>query len=311
MPDAVHLWIVILHYNGYADTRACLRSLLKAEKTEEPVNILMVDNGSRDDSPARLQTEFTARVEFLSTSRNLGYAGGNNLGIQCALNAGANLILLLNNDTIVAPDFIATILRAATQQPEVGMWGGKIFYLDAPERIWYAGGEMQTWLGRTRHFGFGQRDCAVLQREREVDFITGCAMLARAEVFAKLGLLDETLFLYYEDVDFCQRAERAGIIMRYLPNAVLRHKVGAGVGKQMTSDYLYYQTRNRYHVLQRGRGLIYKLWLLVLHLVVYTGVRMFLIALHGGPNRLQKMRAIGQGAWDALRRRYGPRLTLA
>lgn len=306
MREPIRLWIVVLHYNDATDTRACLRSLRDAEETKETVNILVVDNGSRDESLSQLKNEFAAQIEFLSTARNLGYAGGNNLGVQHALKNGATLILLLNNDTIVARDFITTILQAAEQQPEIGMWGMKIFYLHEPERIWYAGGEVQTWLGRTRHFGFNRHDSAAFQREREVDFITGCALLVRAEVFAKLGLLDETLFLYYEDADFCRRALRAGIRMCYLPNAVLWHKVGAGIGERITADYLYYQTRNRYLVLQRDCGMLYKFWLFILHLAVYTGLRMILVALRG-PHRMQKIRAITQGAWHALQGRYGIR----
>ncbi|MCG3154077.1 MAG: hypothetical protein DKINENOH_00669 [bacterium] len=304
-PEAVaqtNLWVIILHWNNEADTAACVESLLHNRVENARLTLLVVDNGTRDDLPRRWQARFDERVKFLRLADNLGYAGGNNHGIRLALAQGAGLILLLNNDTTMPVDFLANFIAAAQRHPAAGIFGCKIFYAEPDDRLWYAGGSLQPWLGRTRHFGLGRRDRPRFQQEREVDFVTGCAMLVRPQVFTKIGLLDETLFLYYEDADFCQRARRAGIRMRYVPAAVLRHKVGAGAGRNLTSRYLYYQTRNRYWVMQRGRSRLFCAWLLFLHFFVYSGLRLLYVGLRGARPRLPLMAAIWQGCCDGQQR---------
>ncbi|MDZ7268259.1 MAG: glycosyltransferase family 2 protein [candidate division KSB1 bacterium] len=298
----LNLWVIILHWNSEADTSACVAALLQNRTGQEVrVTLLVVDNGSGDDLPRCWHGRFDARVRVLRLPRNLGYAGGNNRGIEMALAAGADLILLLNNDTTMPADFLAHLLAAARRHPGTGIFGCKIFYADPADRLWYAGGRLQPGLARTRHLGLGQRDHPRFQQEREVDFVTGCAMLVRSPVFAKIGLLDETLFLYYEDVDFCRRAQRAGIAMRYVPAAVLWHKVGAGAGHKLTPLYLYYQTRNRPRVWRRGRGRLYRAWLLFLHLCFYSGMRLVYVGLCGARPRPLLLAAIWRGCRDGLR----------
>lgn len=294
------LWVIILHWNKYEDTRDCVRLLLQNRIENAQTQLLVIDNGSSQQACNQLRQDFRDKIELLRTDRNLGCAGGNNLGIQHALAQGADLILLLNNDTTMSADFLSNFVNATERHPEADIFGCKIFYQQRPDRLWFAGGSINAWLGNTSHFGFNQPDNPKFQKEREVSFITGCAMLIRAVVFSKIGLLDESLFLYYEDVDFCQRAQRAGVKLLFTPQAALQHKVGAGVGQNLTPAYLYYQMRNRYRVLQRGRSFAFRGWLLMLHLTVYCGFRMLYVASCGGSDRWRQMQAIWQGCRDSF-----------
>lgn len=301
------LAIVIVNWNNFPDTRACLHSIFAADCQNFSLHLFVVDNGSKDDSLSRLREEFGARVEILASEKNLGFAGGNNLAIRRALAQGAELVLLLNNDTIVAADVFQKLLEACRSYPDFGIFGGKIYYHNEPQRLWYAGGEIYRGLARTRHLGFGQLDHPIYQKSRPVSFITGCLMLVRREVFEKIGLLEESLFLYFEDVDFCLRAARQNIAMRYVPAAVISHKVGAGGRGEYTPPYLYYQTRNRYLVLQKAGSRLYHLWLLVLHIFLYSALRAALVAILPGKQKWRRLRAIWQGCWDGLRGRVGPK----
>ena len=155
----------------------------------------------------------------------MGFAGGNNIGIQHALKRGSEFALLLNNDTTIDPDALGTLLRTMEENPEAGIVGGKIYYLDRPNVIWFAGGYFNANSGFGDHYGKSEEDHGQYNRVRECDFITGCCMLIRCEVCEKIGLLDDSYFLYYEDADFCTRARRAGYSVLYQPRAVIYHKI--------------------------------------------------------------------------------------
>lgn len=298
---------VIVNWNNFPDTRSCLQSLFAADHRDISLHVIVVDNGSDDDSLTRLTEEFGNDVEIMASPQNLGFAGGNNLAIRRALAQGADLVLLLNNDTVVAPDLFKKLLAACMAHPNVGIFGARIYYHNVPNRLWYAGGKVMRWAGRTRHLGFGKLDNPSYQRSRPVTFITGCFMLVRRAVFEKIGLLDETLFLYFEDVDFCLRARRHGYAMLYAPGMVIWHKVGAGARGQYSWQYLYYQTRNRYLVLRKDENCLYQLWLLLLHIFLYGVLRSGLVAISSQKGRWRRICAIWQGCWDGLRGHTGPR----
>jgi hypothetical protein len=266
-----------------------------------------VDNGSTDDSLSRLEKEFGSRLEIINSPQNLGFAGGNNLAIKHALAQGADLLLLLNNDTVVAPELFMNLFAACRDYPQIGIFGGKIYYHHEPQRLWYAGGEISRGWARTRHWNFGQLDRPLAPKPRSVSFITGCFMLVRRRVFEKIGLLDETFFLYFEDADFCLRAAQHHLALLYLPQAVIWHKVGAGRHGHYSPHYLYYQTRNRYLLLRKTGGWLYHFWLLLLHIFLYTFLRALIAAFSPDPAKWSRLRAILQGGWDGLCGRTGPR----
>jgi GT2 family glycosyltransferase len=184
--------IVSLNLNGYRDTRDCLESLQQVQYPN--FDVIVVDNGSSDDSSARLQEEFP-EAKLLRSQENLGFSGGNNLGIEHALDNGADYVLLLNNDTVVDPNFLSYLVQVGESEPRIGILGPKIFYLSEPQRIWYAGGYVKYGNGVCGHLGIDQLDQeGQFSRVEDTEFITGCAMIIKSSVFREIGLLDSKFF---------------------------------------------------------------------------------------------------------------------
>ena len=183
-----------------------------------------------------------------STRRNLGFAGGNNVGIRYALDHEADYVLLLNNDTVAQNDFIGPLLKVAENDEEVGIVGGKINYHDAPDRVWFGGGRMSLWRAGGYHMGFNQiDDPRAFRGTVNASFVTGCLMLIKKEVLERVGLFDEDYFAYLEDLDFCYRVMRGGWRLKVNRDVRILHKVGGSqrrTGGPSTSE-IYYGTRNR------------------------------------------------------------------
>lgn len=236
--------IVIINWNNYEDTKECIESLEQTKYSNK--EIIIVDNGSTDDSYHKLKKRF-AQHRIISNKENLGFSAGCNLGIRYALENSADYVLLLNNDTIVDNYAIAELVNGITQNEEIGLIGGKIFYFNEMNKIWSAGGGIKRFTKKTFQFGEKQFNNKKYNSEREVDFLSGCCLLIRREVFEKIGLLDPDYFMYYEDVDFCLRAKNFYKIM-YLPQAVIWHKV-SNTSKKSFRDY--YRMKNHILLLKK------------------------------------------------------------
>jgi GT2 family glycosyltransferase len=242
--------IIILNYNGREDTLACLRSM--EHLTYPNVQVIVVDNGSTDGSVEAFRAQHP-RFTLIETGANLGFTGGNNVGIRHALEHGADYIMLLNNDTVVAPDMLDVMVAVMEANPGVGVTGPTIYYYDAPETIWSAGGGIDWSRGLTWMIGIDEEDKAQFGLSpRSVDFVTGCAILARREVWQKVGLLDDKFFMYYEETEWCVRARRAGFDIMHVPSAMVWHKISKEQRAASTRTY-YYMTRNRLLFLYRSR----------------------------------------------------------
>ncbi len=224
--------IVVLTWNGRDLTMDCLRSL-EAVATPD-LRVMVVDNASSDGTVETIRARYGDRVDILVNASNLGYAGGNNAGIRRAVDAGASFVLLLNNDTTVAPDFVDALLTPMMEEPRIGITAPKIYYATPPTRIWYAGGEVSMWKGTARHIGIREEDRGQFDTPHDVAYATGCALLARRDVFERVGLLDESYKAYFEDTDFCMRATRAGFGIRYVPTARVWHRISASTGGQVS-----------------------------------------------------------------------------
>jgi GT2 family glycosyltransferase len=241
--------VVVLNWNGWCDTQVCLRSLRELDYSN--VSTYLVDNGSTDGSVERCKAEFPWAA-VIQNEENLGFAGGNNIGIRRALSDGADYVLLLNNDTVVEPTLLSHLVSAGEQSVRVGIVGPKIYYDSERRRIWFAGGRI-TPPGRIGHYGWNQIDQGQCDEPREVDFITGCAMLIKRAVFERIGCLASEFFLLFEETDFCVRARRHDFICWYEPRATLYHKVSASFGG-FSPDYYYYLSRN--YLLFQERNMI-------------------------------------------------------
>lgn len=235
---------VVLSWNGREDTLAALESL-------RGIETVVVDNGSTDGSGDAVAERFP-EVELIRVGVNLGFAGGNNVGVRRALDRGANWVLLLNNDAMVEPGLVDALAAAAAARPDAGVLACKVLYADS-DRLWYAGADFDPYLGRSRHRGFGRPDApgAVEETERA----TGAAMAVSRAAIEAAGLLDEELFLYAEDLEWSLRIRNAGFAVVYVPDARVRHRVSSAAGGAGSPITSYYETRNMLAVVERYRPL--------------------------------------------------------
>lgn len=231
MDDSPLVYIILLTWNGKADTLECLRSLQHI--TYSNARVLVVDNASTDGTVATVQREFP-HVELMVNGSNLRFAGGNNVGIRRALQQDAAYVLLLNNDTVVDRVFLGHLVRAAEREPRIGMVGPKIYYAHEPQRIWFAGGKVEWWKGWISHVGVRELDHGQYDQPSETAYLTGCCLFVKRAVIDAIGLLDEAYYLYGEDADWCLRASRAGFTLLYVPSARIWHKLSVSSGGHLS-----------------------------------------------------------------------------
>jgi GT2 family glycosyltransferase len=225
------VYIVVLTWNGKADTLECLQSLQRL--TYSNARILVVDNASEDGTAEAVRLSFPG-VELIWNESNLRFAGGNNIGIKYSFRQGADYVLLLNNDTVVDRDFLAHLVQKAEQDKQVGIVGPKVYYYGDSKRIWFAGGRIEWWKGWVSHIGIRETDTHQYDALRQVDYVTGCCMLVKREVVDAVGTLDEKFYLYVEDVDWCVRARQAGFKVVYVPSSHIWHKISSSSGEHLS-----------------------------------------------------------------------------
>jgi len=234
--------IVLVNWNGKVDTLECLDSLHSLEYPN--YQVVVVDNASTDGTVEHFHPDY-CWVHVIEAGDNLGFVGGNNLGIDYALSILADYILLLNNDTLVSPDFLTKLVEVLESDPGVGMAGPLIYYYKDPGIIWSAGGEVNWKLGDSSMVGLDQVDQGQFGTQPySVDFLTGCAMLLPVEVIQKVGKLDTRFFAYYEDTEWCIRIAKAGFTLKVVPQAKIWHKISKEA-RETTPRVHYYMSRNR------------------------------------------------------------------
>ena len=241
--------IVVLTWNGRALTMECLESLASLEY--ENVDVIVVDNASTDGTADAVRDAYGDRVTIVENSRNLGFSLGNNVRIRHALENGADFVLLLNNDTVVDPALVDRLVEGITVSKDIGIVGPKIYYASPPDRIWFAGGEVSLSRGVSRHIGIRERDTGQYDAVRDVDYVTGCALMAGRRVFDTIGYLDPAFTAYYEDVDFCMRARREGFRVVYVPKGKVWHKISSSTGGQLGTAKLLRKLRSTVLFLRR------------------------------------------------------------
>jgi GT2 family glycosyltransferase len=226
----VNLSAVVLNWNGGDDTLAALASL-------KGVPTICVDNGSTDGSDRTVEERFPA-VELLRTGANLGFAGGNNAGIARAFERGADWVLLLNNDATAEPGLVDALERAAAARPDAGLLACTILEPDGAT-VQYAGASFNARLGYS-----GRVSTVVPGSVRDVGRADGAALAVSREAVERAGMLDESLFMYVEDVDWSLRIRAAGFAVVLVPDARVRHKGSAASGGSASTTNLYSDTRN-------------------------------------------------------------------
>lgn len=242
--------IIVLTWNGKDDTLECLESLRRVDYPS--FRVILVDNSSTDGAAEAVRQGFP-EVEVIETGENLGFAGGNNIGIRHALDWGFDAALLLNNDTIVDPGFLSALVEPLYRSEDVAATNPLIYYYAQPDVIWSAGGEIDERTGIAYQRHIDEKDAGQVADEEVVDYGVGTALLIRREAIEKVGLLDHEYFLYYEESDWCFRARDAGYKTLFVPRSKIRHKVSRGFEGRSAAQ-LYYFCRNRLYFLKK-RGM--------------------------------------------------------
>ena len=251
--------IIIVNYNGSSDTRECLRSL--AQITYPTYDVIVIDNGSRDKEEAYALQKNFPDVTVIRSEENRGFAGGNNIGIKVAEERGSDYVLLVNNDTTVDAKFLDAMVAAAEADAHIGMVGAKIYYHAQPEMIWYDGG-LFSWRKGAQHAHIGTRDAQPNDAtSRRTDFITGCAMLVRMSAIKKIGLLEESFFMYHEDADWCLRARKEGFLLVVAPGAHVWHKIARSAVALGEPRIHYYDARNMLLLARRNASFPVRTWI--------------------------------------------------
>lgn len=230
--------VIILNFNVKKELLKCIESVQAS--TYKGVDIIVVDNHSNVDISYSL--EKFKDLRFIQNKENLGYTGGNNIGIKVALELGVDYCLILNPDTQIDRNCIKNLVKGA-EKLNAGIAGPKIYFA-GEKRIWHAGGLMDSSNVIGSHRGVDEEDHGQYDNVTEVDFVSGAAFFVKREVFEKIGYFDENFFLYYEDADFCLRAKKAGFTIYYIPSSLVYHENASstGLGSPLQD---YFITRNR------------------------------------------------------------------
>ncbi|MDD2487616.1 MAG: glycosyltransferase family 2 protein [Candidatus Gracilibacteria bacterium] len=233
--------IIVVNYNSSNDLLETMESLDKF--SDEIFDAYIVDNASDKDDLMNLENNLNKKHFLIKLEKNLGFAGGNNVAIKECLNKGYDYLFLLNPDTIIEDKNFFEIIEEQIIKEKADIIGPLIKFYPEKDKIYFAGGEVNKYTAFTKMVGKKEIDVGQFKENIEYDFITGCAMVIRKEVFERIGLLPEEYFLYFEETDFCMNAKNEGFKIIFTPKTYLYHKVSTSI-KYLSNTYLYYMIRN-------------------------------------------------------------------
>jgi GT2 family glycosyltransferase len=279
--------IVIVNWNGYHDTVECIESLENIQYDD--FNIILIDNGSDSEEVLKLMST-NHRLKVILLRRNLGFALANNVGILVALESKSELILLLNNDTVVDPWFLSEMVRIAVGDRRIGILGPKIYYYNNRNKLWYAGGKLNLYLNHKTK-GQNHKDDGQFDDIKQVDWISGACMLIRKSVVDKIGYLPKEYFLGWEDIDYCTNATKNGFKCVYVPRSHIWHKASASFkhhGLSYRQIFLGFRNRviMRYKYLSAPKFLLF---VIAQFLVIIPMHASFYFLIHRDTRRVRSM----------------------
>lgn len=256
--SANHVWALVLMYGHEDVTADCIASLTRQDHAE--LTILLIDNDASDGGGARLRARFP-QIRYLDTGGNVGFTGGMNRGLAHALEHGADDVLFLNNDTVLEPTCVSTLLRARKALPDAGIVAPKILYGNPP-LLWYAGGDLSRARAIAVHRHFLEPDRPGEDRIERVTFASGCGFMMPASVARRVGGFAEDFFIYCEDVDLCMRLDAAGYGIYYVPAARMEHRHTPA--PEPSPFEIRHRDRNRRRIARRSYGqarrLVFAAW---------------------------------------------------
>jgi GT2 family glycosyltransferase len=285
--------VVLLNWNGLADTMECLSSLSCLRYQNK--RVVVVDNGSHGQEATRIEASFP-EISVIRNQKNLGYVGGNNVGIRHALAQGADYVWLLNNDTRLTADCLTELVAAGERQRHVGLLSPRIYDYAPPHEIQFAGSVLD-WRLEAQHILTSPQDSEATSRLGP-KLLWGTALLLKRQVVETIGLLDERFFAYHEDVDYCLRAASAGFETLVVGGASLYHKRGRSLGSEYSPVREYLLVRNWY-LLWTTHLSGWRRWSYPRRYLAWVLSRV----LHARSNKTADYAL--DGAWDALRGHWG------
>jgi hypothetical protein len=235
--------VIILHLNNIPCLVDCISSLNKISYPN--FDIFVVHNGAKSNALPDALTQLSQHItEIIDTGDNIGFAGGNNVGITRTLEKGADYVLLLNDDTEVSKDFLSLLVESAEKRQDAGMFGPRIFLFDQPDKIWFDGAIFDPEQSLIIFPRAGEKGEDLQETVTESDFITGCAVLVKRNLLEEIGLLNDFYFMYWEDVDWGLRAIKAGERNLVVHNAHIWHKVTISMGGPQSPRAVYHKVRS-------------------------------------------------------------------
>ncbi len=238
--------LITVNYNTLKDTVEFLETAQQLRYS--PLEVIVVDNASKE-RPGKALTEKFPFIVFIQSEKNLGFAGGNNLGIRVAK---GHYLFFLNNDTLLFPDFLEPIVEFMEAHPEVGMASPKVLNADG-KTIQYAGAiAISPFTGRGKRLGLMEEDKGQYDRCYPTGLGHGAALIVPRTVIDRVGPMPEIYFLYYEEHDWCEQVKRAGFEMYYLGNSKIVHKEAMSTGGEQSPLKVYYMARNRLLFMRRN-----------------------------------------------------------
>jgi GT2 family glycosyltransferase len=257
--DNKRVAVILVNWNAKERTLDCIESIFNTEYPD--ITVIVVDNSSRDGSVEAIRQKYSS-VTLIENDANMGFCIANNQAIELALTGGYEIILILNNDTIINRNFFGVALKRL-EVSENSIVTPKIYFYNEPSYFWFVVGKVNFWMGIFSNPFFKKQNGGDINFAFEMDFASGCCLMARSDVFKKVGGFDKTFFTYCEDIDLSLRMRAAGYKIILEPEAKIYHHVGFS-GNKASADRRYYLTRNHLWVLRRHSKWYHRLvWLLL------------------------------------------------
>ncbi len=286
--------VIIVNWNGARDTLEVLHELDGVEGP--PLRVVVVDNGSTDDSVDLLRRD-APHIELLETGENLGFAGGNLVGLRHVLaTEDCGWILLINNDVAIDPGFLPPLI-AACLDPGVGAAAPKIYYFEPRDLLWSAGGRLRLRETVTEEIGQGREDGPAYSEDADMTYLTTCCLLIPRDVLERVGPLDPVYFIGVDDADWSRRAQDAGYRLRYVAASRIWHKVAVSTGGSYTPFKTFHTGRSNTLYARRHFGTLGLVAFLGANIAALTGA--MLRELPRGNARAVTAKA--RGIWRGLR----------